>query len=499
MLSLALATVMSGQGSGSTLPTPILLEAYDSTTGFTIGSAFINTAFQSSPKVQGAARFYGEGSGVSGTTPLLTKLNAVNIDPSTLSVIAYAIWFDERGQNLVPIQFGRNNAGFVGFNKAYNGFPPGLRWEAVHVSEIASLPTGTALTDIRLRLDTQLAPYNTHVGVDCLLGNAKGRPTVVIGFDDGERTTYDTAFPYMQSKNMVGTIYLPADSARIGDDSGSRHSGWLVVTECLAMKNAGWAIALDGTKDDTPMVTRADPAACVTEIQDMQAWLVSKGLDGDGSNHICYPNGWYQGDTSGVPPAAVQVAAATSDGAANSAITFGSAATVTVGMRMRGANVPANTRVTIVTDTTHVTVDKLVPVQTKAADFIDDSGAFYYPALPNALAAAGILTARTVLQENMYTRYGFGDQALVSRAHSTSAMTLADLQPFVDQALLRGETAEFYIHKVNSTGGSINMKDTDFYAFIDYIAAKRDAGLLDVLTKPQWWARDGNGLSTLTI
>lgn len=492
----------SGTGGGYSLPTPIILQPFDSASGLAASNA-VNTGIVTSPKLQGAGALYAEGTGTSGQTIILTKPNgsvgATTFDPRTLGVVAYPLWFGERGQNVGSLQFEQAGV-YYGptASRVYDSIG-GWRWEATNVIDDYSSISGTTLapTGIRHRFDTQLAPYNTRIVIDAAIGNAKGRPTAVLGFDDGRRTTYDVAFPYMRSRGILGTIYLPSASAWIGDSPASRVSSNLVVTELREMQDAGWAICIDGMSDDSSMTAQANPAAVVANIQAQWAWLESKGLASDAMYHLCYPNGWFLGNATGSPPTAVQVAAATSDGAANSNITFGTAATVTIGMRMRGVNVPSDCRVTAVADTTHCTVDKLVPVQTKAADFIDDSGEFFYPKLQTALAAAGVLSARTTMQGEVYSRFGFGDQVLIGRSRSTSAGTLASLQPRIDAAISTGSTVEFYIHEINGVGGSINMLNTDFYAVIDYIYAKKQANILSTMTKPMWYARDMNGLATL--
>jgi hypothetical protein len=472
-------------GERYVLPKPIKLEAFDSVTGFVASGALANVAAVPSLKLEGAASVYLEGNGVSGLTPLLTKTLPVQYDISQLGVVAYPVFFNERGLTQLYPQLGRGGT-FYSPDSPYfvTGQPPGWRWMAF--SSFDGAPSGVGQTELRVR-GTTIAPYNTRSNIDAIYANAKGRPTVVIGFDDGFRSTYDIALPYMAARDMVGTVYLPTDL--IADSA--RMSNKLILPEVQALADSGWAICLDGTRDDSVMVAKASPAACVTELQEMQAWLAARGFPAEGGKHICYPNGWYQGDAGGNPAVAVQVAAVTCDG--STTVTFGAAATVADGMMVRGYRFPLGT--TIVSGggagVTSVVLSNAIPAQTVAADFIDKSGAFYYPKLPDALSAAGIKTARTTLQDEMYTRFGFGDQALVTPSRSTSAKTLADLQPFIDHAIAIGATIELYYHEINSTGGSINNKDTDFYAVMDYIHGKKQAGILDVLTKPQWWARDG--------
>ena len=59
----------------------------------------------------------------------------------------------------------------------------------------------------------------------------------------------------------------------------------------------------------------------------------------------------------------------------------------------------------------------------------------------------------------------------------------------VDELLLRGGTYMFYAHDIADTEVNANQWETSkLTGFIDYVAAKRDAGLLDVMTITEWYA-----------
>jgi hypothetical protein len=487
-------TSLNAPSSPVILNAPILLDSMDSITGWSApgnGAIFNDTTY----KVQGTAAQRLQGNGVAAVTPITTKTLGTPItDITTLGVIARYI------NNRIPgvtvsdaIQFGNAGSTFSSITNNVTNVSIGSQselggaWYSHHYTEDATLASLGTLTQLRRRAGSTLnAPYYNNATMDAVCINAAGRPTIVIGFDDGENTTPIFAQPYMTSKSMVGTVYLP--TSNIGTSS---RMTWI---QARALRDAGWAICLDGTPDDTDMTLQASVAAAVSFYKTGQAALVANGIDDDGKNHFCYPFG-----TSQVSPNPVQVAAVTSNG--TTTVTFGSAANVTNGMSYYGYNVPDGTTVVSGggTSVTSVVVSNTIPTQTKAAMFLDETGEFYRGKLPAALAEVGVKSGRTTSGVAYYSRFGFGDKALVLPGVGLTAATWDATKLKIDNAILRGETIEFYIHRIVPDSGtwltstpnpSINVYESFFTTMIDYLATKRDAGILDVLTKPQLYNRD---------
>lgn len=488
----------SGGGGDAPLPvlqTPVLLEGFNSVSGFSAsGGATATLETTASKKVQGTGSIKIEGSGVSGTNPIYTKTSAFTDDPATWDVIAwYECWPDSYLANAQSyFQFGRSAAytsAQATFSQVNGNAGKGI-WRAANVSEYTGMPVGSGSIDFRYRL-TQNAPYDNIVNVDCLMKNAGGTPTVLFTFDDNEDTTTDVAKPAMDVYGMSGSCYIFQNGA-----SGIGLSDSMTLAEIQALYAAGWDMACDGTNDDTSMTANADPAAAVTNINSVRTYLTTNGMP-RGVDHFCYPNGFFFGDAAGVQPTAVQVAAMT--GVGTGSVSFGAAANVSNGMAVYGFGVPAGTTVLSGggVGVTSVVLSNNIPAQTKAAAFIDESGAFYKPKLQTALAAAGYKTGRTTLGGNFYSRFGFGDQALVIPGQGVSGATLAQMIAQVDAAILRKSTVLFYFHRITPAGGGINIATADFQGLVDYVGAKKRAGQLAVLTLSQLWNRDSNGLATL--
>lgn len=482
------------QGSSfANLTTPSLLESFESTSGFT-GSGGGSGSLDSTNKVQGTNSTLIEGSGVASTNYIWTKLNAFTDDPANWDVLA---WYEHHKgfphASQTFFQFGRSavyTSAQPSFSQVNGNYGKGI-WRAVHTSEFTGLPTGNGLIDFRFRC-TANAPNWNPISLDCLMKQAKGIPTVLFTFDDNEDTMYDVAYPLMAPYGIKGTAYVAPTGA-----SGVGVSDSCTLAELQALYAAGWDMACDGTTDDTAMTAQASVAAAVTNIQGVASYLTSNGMT-RGSDHFCYPNGYFMGDSGGVIATATQVAAVTAPG--GTTLNFGAASNVLNGWNVYGKGIPLGT--TVVSgggaSTSSVVVSNSISAQGPLeAAFIDESATFYKPKLQTGLAAAGFKTGRTTLGGTFYSRFGFGDQALVLPGQGVSGLTFAQMQAHVDQALLRGTNVIFYFHRITAGGGGINCTIADFTSLVDYVGAKKALGQLQTCTITELYNRDVNGLATL--
>ena len=497
-ISLSIGTSIGGICTSSVgdvpmapLSTPVLIESANALDGAASGGATVT--LDSSNKVQGANSWLVDGSGVSGQNPIYTKTAALVDDMSTWDVIAW--WEKHSGYPQASQtfwQFGRSgpyNSGQPSFSQVNGNYGKGI-WRAANVSEFTGSPAGSGQIDRRFRI-TQNAPYNNRVDVDCLMKNAGGYPTVLFTFDDNEDTTVDIAYPAMAAYGMKGSCYIAPTGA-----SGIGVSDSMTLAELQTLYAAGWDMACDGTTDDTAMTAQASVAAAVTNINGVRTYLTSNGMP-RAADHLCYPNGYFQGDSGGTIPTATQVAAVTGNG--TTTVTFGAASNVLNGWVAYGKGIPLGT--TVVSgggaSTSSVVLSNTVAAQTLAAAFIDESGTFYKPKLQDGLAAASYKTGRTTLGGTFYSRFGFSDQALVLPGQGVSGLTLAQMTAFVDTAISRKSTLIFYFHRITAGGGGINIATADFQGLVDYVGTRKRNGQLAVLTLSQLWDRDNNGLASL--
>jgi hypothetical protein len=212
-LSLAITNVGGGGASGPQLgPAPILLEAFESTTGFTGGTNQTATAKTDTPP-QGTAYLSSKAVAVSsGQTLTAFKTKATQFDPAASfgDHIALCYKFDPFATNSVSVELARSSSAFSNFNDATvnsDSKPRGWRWGS---QALTGLISGLGAVQIRARAGSR-NPSNCDTGYDALLVGTKPKGRVTFGFDDNHKSQYSIAFPYMQARNVKGQINVARD------------------------------------------------------------------------------------------------------------------------------------------------------------------------------------------------------------------------------------------------------------------------------------------------
>lgn len=467
------------------LDSPILLESFDTTSGFTATNGALLASGSARAQGSGSVEMQGTGSRLGG--PGLRKSDIGYHDPAKLGTIAQFVdlgWDPVYGTvTAFDLAFLRDGQEFRGqtalLAPLYQTPQPlfyGTMWGSIHSSEIAGLQSaGPGRFGMANSVSTQ-APDAPRVGVDALVARAGGRPTIIIGFDDLLRTQYTEAFPYMRARNVKGGFHVAP--GLVGGPSR------LTLAQIREMYDAGWDCYLNGTYDDGMMIGHSTLAAAVADLQKVRDWAQANGMP-RGNDFCCYPNGRYQDS-----PARPRSFSVRTNGTVIA--TMADTSGIQPGMFVGGYNVPIGTTVVSVDSTTQITLSAPVIAQVKAFNFTDLSGEFSYTKLPLALKAAGFKMARTTQGRGSWlSRFGIPDRGgVLAPANATSNESLDQLKADIDLTILRGETSEFYIHGLSATGTGQTDPDK-FRGLIDYIVARRDAGDLDVLTKTELWMRDG--------
>lgn len=117
-------------------------------------------------------------------------------------------------------------------------------------------------------------------------GNAYPQPSTVITFDDGYTSTYTIAYPYMENKGMVGTVFV------IPSLVGT--AGFMTLAQLTELHEAGWTIA-NHTYDHLDLTTLTE-AQQEAEILNGKNWLIVNGFT-DGSNFLAFPFGTQNADS----------------------------------------------------------------------------------------------------------------------------------------------------------------------------------------------------------
>jgi len=235
------------------------------------------------------------------------------------------------------------------------------------------------------------------------------------------------------------------------------------------------------------MTYYTDPAGAVAEFQAARAYNLSLGFT-YGSDCLVYSEGTYQTD-----PVVCHGTAITATGTTSISITAISGTQIPVaGMKMTSFQLDGAIIQSVTGSAVPFTVvlDQAIPATVTRAAFYDDSGAFtpknkdQTPAPgPLALQNAGFKLGRTTNGGGMYIDAGFADQALQANGQGASLATYATLQGYVDAAIANGTWVHFYFHNVNG-GTAIDIDMSILGPLIDYCAAKRDLGVLDIITAP---------------
>jgi hypothetical protein len=469
-------------------PTPFLLESFDSDSGWT--TMYSPTlSVDTTDKVDGTGSLSIESTG-GAFGPVVYKAAIGEYDTSLFNVVALYIHFDEdpEYQNCSSVNFRfRDGSPFYGDTVIAGAIntKTGGHWVSLDMNEFSGWDTvGTSNLQARITLSESNAIVN-EVRADALLANAAGIPTLVLTFDDIAPSQHSYVRGALNDRGLLGTFYVP--TANIGLEYGDRGTYRLSWDQLTDLKNDGHLIALDGTSDDTSMTAHTDTDAAIADLASMQLEMKNHGLDGGGMWHIAYPNGAVR-----VNGTRLTVDDVVSDG--SDVLVMSDTAGITSGMKVSGFNVPRITRVVSVDSGTEVTVDNNIAAQTRPIMFTDDSGEFHGNKLQDALSDAGYKTARTTMPDTVYTRFGIGSgQALEFNGVSTSNVTASTMIGWVDQAISKGQTLVTYSHSIVPVIDSgLDMLESEFDTWMDYVKTKVDAGELQVLTIDGLYNRDGS-------
>lgn len=392
----------------------------------------------------------------------------------------------------VELETGATDTSFRGGLVGYdNDFYLGKQWRCVSFDDLSDrgIVDGQSVS---FRLDNVLYYPEVLTGKPkirtAIFKNARGIPTIVPTFDDGGRGIMDD-IQYIIDKEIVGTIYMPW--AFVGQ------AGKFTVEDLKTLKDLGWDIQLDGTRDDTSMLGRADVDTIKAEIQEGISWAQSNGLGTP--RHICYPFGFHRDPTI---QQTRQDAACT---VGSPVITMADTSGITSGMRVVHRNFPQNTVVVSVDSGTQLTVSENASLTSDNgatmastddhARFVDVSSKFYTNTIPQALSEIGIVTGRTTVENFIHTKYGVdAKQAMVLPSYvsvvSGAEPALNREQVWIEAAKRYGSTVFVTFHDVTGSTDSLNTTWTTFKQWFDVMCSERDLGNIEITTVDKVYRRD---------
>jgi hypothetical protein len=348
------------------------------------------------------------------------------------------------------------------------------------------------MTHLRVRMDSAAGSGAITFSRLYYIPAGKDRPRVVLSFDDGWDSQYDIAFPYLTSKGMVATAYVVEDY--IGQ------ANFMSLAEVQELYTAGWDIA-NHTKDHVAMTEAAKTAICASQTPVGAGALTIDGTLAVGGEvdlgatprhiaFVCTGNEsavWIEvtGELYGVAKSEVVIG--------SNGVSF---ATDGLFDLVTGVTVSAATAGAISVGTARTEAEALAAIDSchdylvtnsmpRAADHFCYPRGLSTPSSDRAIATADVLTARCTRPANMPALFGVPS---IINMPGRQKRSVAEMKAYVDLAIATGTTAHIYLHKLHaSTDDDLTIPSADFEEVVDYIALKRDAGALDVLTITQWY------------
>ncbi|RIY00232.1 hypothetical protein D3218_13180 [Aureimonas flava] len=515
--------VMAGTDAGTAkvaapyavvLAAPIVLESFDSVASLSVSTAGNPAlAVDTADKVQGTGSVVatGQGSGnrLMRTLGALTGIAGVG----NLAGLGTLAWLREElnpyaslggeGSIRVDQTTGTPAVGGQLSGAQFLNAHKGKVWNSVRPDQLAYLQAKDPAASWKVSFDrssSTSAPHVQRTRYDALMAKAGCRPTLILGFDDG--LNIDDAVAEMAARSIGATLYIPSEV--IDNRSSSSILTWDAVK---AYQAQGMDIQADGTPGDSSMVTgKANPAETIALLKSGRTRIMEM-VPGSDPRHFCYPNGhtdaYVANSPNSIPDHRVYKGGAATGTSGSSVLTgLTDTAGLAAGMAVSGFGVPAGTRIASVDSATQITLTNALTAALTTLAVWDDSGPFFLDKLQDAIRADGTFrTGRTTNFDTFHSRFGIAGRDFLMPAYSMSNGTTGSLTPEqladqavarLDAAIARRENIEFYLHAVKENGRqTLDTPLSTFKTFLDAVVSRRDAGSLDVLTKAQWWARDG--------
>lgn len=471
---------------------PILVDSYDDMTS---RGQTNTTATAVAPLVQGAGAIQLVGNGVNNSS-VVSKNTQTAFDLATIGTVAMIFDFGPTSEALLQdadyggpsLAVSANGTGTGSQGAVIDGslsnnpmitFMAGRRWYSYSTDEYqAPQPTGVGISGVRVGWRNPSA-YAGKVKVDAMVRNSGGMATIIMSNDDGYIEQNTTFWPIWSTRGLGATFFPAKNNIAAGDNGNSPN--YMKTAMLQEMYATGLADIGTNTVDDAPLTGDATIAAALAHADAGRQWVIQNGWT-RAPNHFAYSNGSCD----------LSARATKTDFTANGTaiVTMASTSGLTAGMDVAGLNVPiaAGYKIMSVDSATQITLNQTLASGTYRVNCANTSAPFFGPKLPQAMASAGWLTARTTSPKLIHDRFGITpDEALTLTAQSMSSQTFAGTKKFVDLAVKRGGTLYLYGHRYTNTGG-LNYAPSDLVMLADYLKSLSDQGALWVPTISQWYA-----------
>lgn len=107
--------------------------------------------------------------------------------------------------------------------------------------------------------------------------------------------------------------------------------------------------------------------------------------------------------------------------------------------------------------------------------------------MEETLNGLGVKSSRLAGVTGEPTLQGYGDPYALTAYPLNNTTSLVQAKAAVDTAIASGGTVIFYGHKIAGAADALTWVTSDYTSLLDYIAANRDSGALDVMTIKDWY------------
>lgn len=484
---------LARSSGGFTLPTAVLLDAYDSVAGIGgVGNRLVT--LDTVNKLKGANTVLVDCQDTS--NGVIQRTVTMPADPGVLlmatrvvrSPLAYLY------ENFDTIQSGNQSGSQPVSNYARDSVGPGWLYTSRHVDELyyygARLVAGGATFR---RTFYQKSPFGAQFGAGPIIARAAAKPILCFTCDDGWDITL--LWDYCRARGVPLTFFMPTE---LFGQNGKWTKAALKATTDPVHGAARCAVGLDATKNDVFITTYSTVGAAVTALSGERDMMIGEGFDADDLLYYCLPNGvsWGLPNSDQLP---ISDVTATFSGAD---LTFSAVPirAVQIGDKFYSQTSRGTLTVLNVADPTHVTLDASPGFTgARGVAFVKEDVPFSYDQFSAATKAAGFKGARASACYDLTFpyRYGVGDQQMYIQSNGTSSLTTANFKANLDLTVLRGGASVHTLHGIKTGGSQFLTVGMDVAApCVDLAVQYRDAGLLDIVTFPELLRRIAVGEAT---
>jgi len=472
-----------------------LIDSFENISGWAIGGPGGTKSADTASFQDGAQSL--KVAAINGTT--VTKTLDVQVPVSSGDV--FVLWINIRNAlNVSTLRlYLAEDAGFTKYwfviRQAIGSLREGPQAIVIAASEFTNVGAtlGNTIVQARLRADCY-GPVD--ISFDAFYRNRKQDiSNIVVQFDDGHASQYTEAFPYMFARRVPGTLSIISGLVDT--------AGIMTLDQIKTMYSSGFECV--NHVNTNKSFNNANDATLAGAIANSQtpttAFTLNGGMTSGGVATLDTPRHLvFRASTSeagkvfsitGTLSGNAQtedVSAPNSGWSASSklwstvtSITISSAAAGTISIG--ASQSPAEITAAIDACEDYLAANGL----NRAGKIIAYPNGEYNESALSILAAKGFLEARTTFSATNSVVFGRLNALKTPAFSPSNNTTQAAMLTEIDNAIARKSDHRIVFHKiVASPATSIEASITDFRAVIDYLVAKRNAGLVRLLTASQW-------------